>query len=40
MGIFGTVARSRTSTLYVVGVIFQPSRGNVGAHVCSETIDN
>ena len=40
IGIFGTVAKSQTTTLYVVGVIFWPSRGNVGIHVCSETIDN
>ena len=40
MGIFGAVARSQTTMLYVVGIVFQPSRGNVGIHVCSKTIDN
>ena len=40
MGIFGAVARSQTTMLYVVGIVFQPGRGNVGIHVCSETIDN
>jgi len=40
MGIFGAVARSRTTTLYVVDIIFWPGRGNIGIHVCGETIDN
>jgi len=40
MGSIGAGARSRTSMLYVVGIIFRPSRGSVGIHICSETIED
>ena len=40
MGSIGAGARSRTSMLYVVGIIFQPSQGSVGIHICSETIED
>ena len=36
MGSLGAGARSRTSALYVVGIIFRPSRSSVGNHICSE----
>jgi len=40
MGSVGAGARSQTSALYVVGIIFWPSRGSVGKHICSEIIEN
>jgi len=39
-GSVGTGARSQTSMLYVVGIIFRPSRGSVEIHLYSETIEN
>jgi len=36
----GTGMRSRTSMLYIVGIIFRPSRGSVRIHIYSETIEN
>jgi len=40
MGSIGAGARSQASALYVVGIIFWPSRGSVGKHICSEIIEN
>ena len=40
MGSVGAVAGRRTSALYVVGIIFRSSRGNVGNHTCSEIIES
>jgi len=36
----GAGARCRASALYVVGIVFWPSRGGVGDHTCSEIIEN
>jgi len=35
----GAGAGCRASALYVVGIIFWPSRGSVGDHTCSEIIE-
>jgi len=40
VGSVGAVAGRRTSALYVVGIIFRSSRGNVGNHTCSEIIES
>jgi len=40
VGSVGAGARHRTSMLYVVGIIFRPSRGIVEVHFHSETIEN
>ena len=40
MGSVGAGVRSQMSMLYVVGIIFWPSWGSIGIHICSETIEN
>jgi len=40
MGSIGAGMRSQMSVLYIIGIIFWPSRDSIGNHICSETIEN